>query len=69
LEPADLQPPLGQFNHTFPTRDSMWSLVTTVNNGLEKNRLDIVVLERVFNTYWPQFEAEFQQILKDVPQV
>lgn len=47
----------------------MWSLVTTVNNGLEKNRLDIVVLERVFNTYWPQFEAEFQQILKDVPQV
>lgn len=68
LEPADLQPPLGQFNHTFPTRDSMWSLVTTLNNGLDGNRLDIVVLERVFNTYWPQFETEFKRILDSVPQ-
>lgn len=68
LEPADLQPPLGQFNHTFPTRDSMWSLVTTLNNGLDGNRLDIVVLERVFNTYWPQFETDFKRILDSVPQ-
>ncbi|MDY0965092.1 hypothetical protein [Massilia sp. CFBP9026] len=69
LEPADLQPPLGQFNHTFPTRESMWSLVNTLNNGLETNRLDVVVLQRVFDTYWPQFEAEFKQILADAPPV
>lgn len=67
LKPADLQPPLAQFNHTFPDRESMWSLVTTLNNGLELNRLDLQVLQKVFNTYWPQFESEFEAILKNNP--
>ena len=67
LEPADLQPPLAQFNHTFPTRESVWSLVTTLNNGLEAARLDIPVLQRVFDTYWPQFEVAFTQIIDKNP--
>lgn len=68
LKSTDLQPPLSQFNHTFPDKASMWSLVTTLNNGLEVNRLDAVVLQRVFDTYWPQFESSFANILKDNPQ-
>lgn len=69
LEPADLQPPLAQFNHTFPVRESMWNLVNTLNNGLENNRLEPNVLERVFNTYWPQFEEAFAAILETNPPV
>lgn len=68
LSPADLQPPLAQFNHTFPTKESMWSLITTLNNGLESNRLDLPILQRVFQTYWPQFESDFAEILENNPQ-
>lgn len=67
LKSPDLQPPLAQFNHTFPDKDSMWSLVTTLNNGLETNRLDLPVLQRVFETYWPQFQNDFARILEDNP--
>lgn len=67
LKSTDLQPPLAQFNHTFPDKESMWSLVTTLNSGLELNRLDTPVLQRVFETYWPQFEESFADILKENP--
>lgn len=67
VEPADLQPPLAQFNHTFPTKESMKSLVTTLNNGVEANRLDPIILDRIFETYWPQFEQGFAKIIKENP--
>jgi hypothetical protein len=34
---------------------------------LETNRLDLPVLQRVFETYWPQFDAAFAEILRDNP--
>ncbi len=67
LKPTDLQPPLAQFNHTFPEKDSMWSLVTTLNSGLELNQLDLKVLKNVFDTYWPQFEKKFAAIINENP--
>lgn len=69
LQAQDLLPPLAQFNHTFPNKDSLWSLVTTLNNGLETSRLDLQVLHRVFETYWPQFESSFAQILEQNPPI
>lgn len=69
LQPAELQPPLAQFNHTFFTKESLWSLVTTLNNGLESNRLELPTLERVFDTYWPQFDADFRAILAENPPI
>lgn len=69
LQPPDLQPPLAQFNHTFPNKESLWSLVTTLNSGLDSNRLDLPVLQRVFETYWPQFEISFNEILENNPPV
>lgn len=68
IEPADLDPPLAQFNHTFPTKDGMRSLVTTLNNGVEANRLDPIILDRIFETYWPQFEQGFAAIIKNNPE-
>lgn len=67
LEAQDLQPPLAEFNHTFSNKESLWSLMTTLNNGLEVNRLDLPVLQRVFETYWPQFETGFSEILANNP--
>jgi hypothetical protein len=63
LEPKDIEDPLAQFNHTFPTRESVLGLVKTLNSTLASNGLDNRILEQVFDTYWPQFEKRFADIL------
>ena len=63
LEPKDIEDPLAQFNHTFPTKDSVFGLVRTLNGTLGAAGLDIRILEQVFSTYWPQFETRFKQVL------
>ncbi|MGJ0492233.1 hypothetical protein [Methylobacter sp.] len=63
LEPKDIEDPLAQFNHTFPVRDSVLGLVKTLNNALAGSGLDNRILEQVFETYWPQFEQRFSNIL------
>lgn len=60
LEVSDVDDPLAQFNLTFPNRKSMWSLVHTINGCLGATRLDVRVLEQVFDTYWKQFEEKFK---------
>lgn len=63
LESKDIEDPLAQFNHTFPTRESVLGLVKTLNSTLGANGLDNRILEQVFDTYWPQFEERFAAIL------
>lgn len=65
LEPKDIEDPLAQFNHTFPTRESVLGLVKTLNSTLASNGLDNRILEQVFDTYWPQFESRFASILSN----
>lgn len=67
LEPHDVQDPLSQFNHSFPTKESMFELVRTLNRCLDDQRLGDDVLAKVFTTYWPQFESEFQNALDENP--
>lgn len=68
LESSDVGNPLAQFNHTFPTKESVWDLVRTLNSALGDSSLRETVLERVFDTYWPQFEEQFKQALDDNPE-
>jgi hypothetical protein len=69
LETRDIRDPLAQFNHTLPTAESMWKLVSTLNGSLpEASRLDVIILKGVFETYWPQFEEKFAAILKTYPE-
>lgn len=68
LEPTDLENPLAQFNHTFPTRDSIWELVRTINLTSKEHALKESILSRVFDTYWPQFEESFEKIIKSTPE-
>ncbi|MGD9584653.1 MAG: hypothetical protein AB7V26_13425 [Lysobacterales bacterium] len=65
LEPKDIEDPLAQFNHTFPTRESVLGLVKTLNNALSSEGLDNRILEQVFDTYWPQFESKFTKVLQN----
>ncbi len=64
LKSTDVGNPLAQFNHTLPKKDSIYQLVSTLNKGLE-NSLREKVLESVFETYWPKFEKNFNDILKN----
>lgn len=64
LKSTDVGNPLAQFNHTLPKKDSIYQLVSTLNKGLE-NSLREKVLESVFETYWPKFEKDFKDILKN----
>jgi hypothetical protein len=68
LQPTDVEDPLAQFNHTFPTKESMWSLIRTLNNLLQNQSLDDRTLQTVFETYWPQFETSFNEVIKKSPQ-
>jgi hypothetical protein len=67
LEPKDIGDPLAQFNHTKPNKAGIGDLVRTLNAASGSKLLDDQVLIRVFETYWPQFEAEFAQIIKETP--
>lgn len=64
LQPKDIQDPLAQFNHTLPDRDSMRQLVRTLNISCGQAALDDRVLDQVFETYWPQFQEKFKEVLK-----
>lgn len=69
LSPTDLENPLAQFNHTFPTRDSVWELVRTINLTLKEKALKESILEKVFDTYWAQFEIDFKKIIETTPEI
>ena len=69
LEPKDVEDPLAQFNHTSPTEESMFNLVKTLNTALGVNGLDPRVLEQVFETYWPQFDKKFKDIVKNIKDI
>ncbi|KUJ59695.1 toll-Interleukin receptor [Flavobacteriaceae bacterium CRH] len=68
LSPTDLENPLAQFNHTFPVRESVWELVRTINISLKENALKESVLEKVFETYWVQFDHDFKKIIETTPE-
>jgi hypothetical protein len=65
LAPKDIEDLLAQFNHTFPTKESLLGLVKTLNSTLGNSGLDVQILQQVFHTYWPQFEEKFAQILEN----
>lgn len=67
LSPEDLQDPLAQFNHTMPEKGSVWELTRTINDCLAEKALDEKILKQVFDTYWPQFDKNFKEALKENP--
>ncbi len=68
LEPTELENPLAQFNHTKPDRNGVWQLVKTINATLKEEALKEPILNKVFATYWPQFEERFAKIINDTPE-
>lgn len=65
LKPTDVENPLAQFNHSQPNKSGVWDLVRTINSTLDDNKLTEKILEKVFETYWPQFNKDFKEIIKN----
>jgi hypothetical protein len=63
LEPADVDDPLAQLNHTRPNREEMAQLIEMLNRHLALP-LSESRLGDIFDTYWPRFETKFKE-LKD----
>ena len=68
LETKDVGDPLGQFNLTLPDKHGIYSLIATLNNCAGANALEQIILDKVFETYWQQFEERFENILDAIPQ-
>lgn len=68
LKPSDLDNPLAQFNHTQPTKEDLKKLLASINSELGDRSLKERILEQVFETYWPQFETQIDNILSSTPQ-
>lgn len=69
LESAEVAAPLSFFNHTMPNKEGLRKLVTTLNRNMAEHNLKPDILEKSFETYWPQFESKFTKILESVPEI
>jgi hypothetical protein len=58
LETADVELPLGGFQHTSPDEKDTFRLINTINSALGPNPVPNDILERAFEGWWPRFEKE-----------
>ena len=68
LTPADVEAPLGQFQHTTFEKLDVLKLVRTVNTAVARSgerALPDAILTDVFETFWPQLEAHLTAILNE----
>ena len=63
LDVAELDPPLSQFNATFPNREDVRKLVSSINSSLGEKALPSDVLGEAFDQWWPRFETRFAEII------
>lgn len=65
LEPADIEPPLGQFQHTKYSQAEMKALLNTINAELgSERRLDVKRLDDAFDTWYPKLEERMKEVPK-----
>jgi hypothetical protein len=65
IGPSDVEPPLGQFQHTTFDRQDVFRLVETVNAAVSRSggrALSESALLDIFNTFWPQLDQQLHGI-------
>jgi hypothetical protein len=65
VAPADVQPPLGQFQYTIFAREDVLKLVQTINDVVKKSgdrSLKDQILTSMFDTFWPRLETQLIEI-------
>jgi hypothetical protein len=62
LKPADVGPPLGQFQSKPATKEGTIELLRDVNKALSENGIDESALSKVFERSWPDLDAALKAI-------
>src|ERR1035437_2765095 len=65
LEPADVKPPLAQFQATRATKNDVLKLLRTLNSALGDAALPITHIEEAFEVWWPKLEAKLTLLPSD----
>jgi hypothetical protein len=68
IAPADIEPPLGQFQHTIFNKDDVRQLVETINKAIHANgerSLNEQAFAAVFEKFWPDLESQLLAISKE----
>jgi len=63
---ADVEPPLGQFQHTTFEKEQVFKLMQTINRCVEANAergLTEANLETMFETFWPRLESDLREAM------
>jgi hypothetical protein len=58
----DVVPPLGNFQHTKPEKEEIWSLIQSINNALSDSPISIEPLRETFDAMWPKLEKQLQEL-------
>jgi hypothetical protein len=64
INPGDVPPPLGKFQHTVAQKDDVLLLLRTINKRLadvNSEPLSDAILEENFNLRWPQLEKKLKE--------
>lgn len=64
MSPSDIDGPLSQFQATTLSREEMFALLVTLNEELKDTKLEDSVLQRMFDRFWPDLEAEVLAIAR-----
>lgn len=67
LSPSDIEPPLGQFQHSHANQQDTKALIETINGEVEHGRLDSKRLDDAFETWWGKLDEKLNS-LPDVPE-
>jgi hypothetical protein len=62
LKPADIAPPLGQFQHTVPEKEDTRKLVHTINRAVSDEPMEDKRLDGLFDQLWPSLEKDLRNI-------
>lgn len=63
LQPAELGPPLSQFQLILPSRESFEKLFMTLYKALESPQISPDEIKESLNTHWAAFQDEIQEIM------
>lgn len=69
LVDSDLEYPMAQFNCIIPDKKGMKKLIYTINSNILENPLSPQILDKIFDTYWNQFESKFNEIISTTQDV
>ncbi len=65
LEPADVKPPLAQFQATRATKSDALKLLKTLNSALGDAALAAGHIDEVFEVWWPKLKEKLEALPKD----